>query len=191
VELRLYLAILLAGVSGLLARRVAWLATLLALLALFIWRPEWFPMPPYDTVTRDLVLLFALGSLSFVWRDTIPVSLPLAGFVVLLLIVNPAEMARTTFFAPLLAYLIFVAAYHPRVQWRAFNRVGDYSYGVYVYSFPIQQTVLQRIPGLEPLSLFALSMLFTLGVAAVSWHGLESPALRLKSRFMHADRTPR
>jgi peptidoglycan/LPS O-acetylase OafA/YrhL len=52
-----------------------------------------------------------------------------------------------------------------------------------VYSFPIQQTLLHRMPGLEPMSLFALGLLLTLAVAAASWHGLEAPALRLKSRF--------
>jgi peptidoglycan/LPS O-acetylase OafA/YrhL len=183
VELRLYVVILVAGAAGLLARRVAWLATLCLLLALFMWRPDWFPISPYDLGTRKLVVLFGLGSLAFVWRDAIPVSLALAAGVVLLVIINPVDLARGALFAPLLSYLVLVAAYHPRLQWPAFNRVGDYSYGVYVYSFPIQQTLLQRIPGLEPLPLFALAFPLTLAIAALSWHCLESPALGLKSRF--------
>ena len=89
-------------------------------------------------------------------------------------------------FAPLLAYVVLVVAYHPRLAWPAFNRVGDYSYGVYVYSFPIQQTLVQRIPGIEPAPLFALAMTLTLVVAALSWHCLEQPALGLKSRFGHS-----
>lgn len=183
VELRLYIVVLLAGLASLLARRTAWLATLCLSLALVVWHPEWFPISPYDSATRKLVLLFGLGSLAYVWRDVIPISLALAALVLMLLVVNPADMARGAFFPPLLAYLILVAAYHPRLQWRAFNRVGDYSYGVYVYSFPIQQILLHRTPGLEPMPLFAMAMLLTLALAAVSWHGLEAPALRLKSRF--------
>jgi peptidoglycan/LPS O-acetylase OafA/YrhL len=184
VELRLYLVVLAAGVAGLLARRVAWFAALWLMLALLVWHPEWFPMPPYDVVTRDLVLLFALGSLACVWRDAIPVSLPLAAFAVLLVAVNPADLARGALFAPLLAYIVLVAAYHPRLALSAFNRTGDYSYGVYVYSFPIQQTIVQRLPGIEPMPLFALALALTLAVAALSWHALERPALGLKSRFV-------
>jgi peptidoglycan/LPS O-acetylase OafA/YrhL len=190
VELRLYVAVLVAGVIGLLARRLAWFAVLWLLLAWWLWHPAGLPPPPFDKVTGDLVLLFALGSLAFVWRKAIPVSLAIAAAALLLVIVNPADLARGVLFAPLLAYSVLVAAYHPRLVWPAFNRVGDYSYGVYVYSFPIQQTLVQRIPGIEPAPLFALAIALTLVVAALSWHFLEQPALGLKSRFGPPDRTP-
>jgi len=93
-------------------------------------------------------------------------------------------------FAPLLAYVVLVAAYHPRLQWPAVNRAGDYSYGLYVYSFPLQQTLMQRFPGLEPGSLFALSLPLGIAVAALSWHALERPALALKSRFDASSKAP-
>ena len=31
--------------------------------------PDWFPLSPNDSVVRELALLFALGSLAYVWRD--------------------------------------------------------------------------------------------------------------------------
>jgi peptidoglycan/LPS O-acetylase OafA/YrhL len=58
-----------------------------------------------------------------------------------------------------------------------------------VYAFPIQQTLVERIPGLDPLPLFALALPLTLAVAAISWHGVEAPALGLKSRFRPTERT--
>jgi peptidoglycan/LPS O-acetylase OafA/YrhL len=58
-----------------------------------------------------------------------------------------------------------------------------------VYSFPVQQTLMQRMPTLEPPSLFVLSLPLSLLLAAASWHGLEAPALALKSRFA-SSRTP-
>jgi peptidoglycan/LPS O-acetylase OafA/YrhL len=127
--------------------------------------------------------MFALGSLASVWRGAMPVSLTVAAIALLLVIVNPAGLARGVLFAPLLAYIVLVAAYHPRLTWPAFNRLGDYSYGVYVYSFPIQQTLIERIPGIEPMPLFALALPLTLAVAVLSWHCIERPALGLKSRF--------
>ena len=103
---------------------------------------------------------------------------------------NPNGLPRGALFAPLLAYVVLVAAYHPRLQWPMFNRAGDYSYGLYVYSFPLQQSLMERLPGLEPAGLFALSLPLGLGVAALSWHWLERPALALKSRFATSARTP-
>ncbi len=46
IELRLYGAVLLAGVAGMLARRRTWTATLCAIAALYIWHPDGLPMPP-------------------------------------------------------------------------------------------------------------------------------------------------
>jgi peptidoglycan/LPS O-acetylase OafA/YrhL len=190
IELRLYVAVLALGIAGLLARRVAWLAAVCALTALFAVRPDWFPLSPNDGVVRELALLFALGSLAWVWRDAVPVSLLGATVAVLLVAWNPGGLPRGALFAPLLAYVVLVAAYHPRLVWPAFNRVGDYSYGLYVYSFPVQQTLMQRWPGLEPPGLLALSLPLVLVVAAVSWHVLERPALGLKSRFNEPRTSP-
>ena len=183
IELRLYVGLLAAGAVGLLTRRAWWLAAVLAMIALFALRPEWFPLAPNDAVVRELALLFGLGSLAYAWRDVIPVSLPAAAVALALVALNPGGWPRGTLFAPLLAYLVLAAAYHPRLQWPLFNRTGDYSYGLYVYSFPLQQTLMQRLPALEPMALFALSLPLGLVVAAVSWHALERPALALKSRF--------
>lgn len=190
IELRLYVAVLAAGVFGLLARRLPWLAAVLALIVTFALRPEWFPLAPNDAVVRELALLFGLGSLAWVWRDSLPVSLPAVAAAVLLVAWNPLGLPRGALFAPLLAYAVLVLAYHPRVQWPWFNRLGDYSYGLYVYSFPLQQTLMQRLPSLEPPTLFALSLPLTLAVAVVSWHLLERPALALKSRFAEKPTPP-
>jgi peptidoglycan/LPS O-acetylase OafA/YrhL len=183
LELRLYVGVLVAGILGLLARRLVWLAALLAMIAAFAVSPDWFPLRPNDRVVRELALLFALGSLAWVWRESLPVSLVAAAAAVLLVAVNPGGLARGALFAPLLAYVVLTLAYHPRLQWPAFNRVGDYSYGLYVYSFPLQQTLMQRLPSLEPWSLFALGLPLSLLVAVASWHWLEQPALALKSRL--------
>lgn len=66
---------------------------------------------------------------------------------------------------------------------RSFGRFGDASYGLYIYAFPIQQMVL-RVFGRE--DFFAekliLVIVSTTFVSLLSWHFLESPALKLKPR---------
>jgi peptidoglycan/LPS O-acetylase OafA/YrhL len=90
---------------------------------------------------------------------------------------------RTWLLPPLLVYTVLVIAYDPRLRVRALNRTGDYSYGLYVYAFPVQQTLVRHFAGIEPAWLFALTLPITGMLAAMSWHWLEQPALALKSRF--------
>ena len=54
--------------------------------------------------------------------------------------------------------------------------VGNPSYGLYLYAFPIQQLVLARWPG-NPWPIVTCALL-TLPVAILSWHLVERPALR-------------
>ena len=56
----------------------------------------------------------------------------------------------------------------------------DYSYGIYIYAFPIQQTVIKLWPQM-PIGLYlVITFSATLALAALSWHWIERPALRLK-----------
>lgn len=189
IELRLYAAVLVAGVAGLLRRRLFLLATVVALIVLFTLRPATFPLAPDTEVVRELALLFGLGALAWVWRDTLAISVPTALALAALVAWNPGGFARTTLFPLILAYGVLVAAYHPALRWRSFNLGGDYSYGLYVYSFPIQQTLVERLPSLEPLGLFAASLPLALTTAALSWHFLERPALTLKATRSHSSTT--
>lgn len=61
----------------------------------------------------------------------------------------------------------------------------DISYGVYLYSFIVQQCLVQLFaqnPHFGPRSLMLASLPITLFCAILSWQWVEKPALRLKSR---------
>lgn len=59
-------------------------------------------------------------------------------------------------------------------------KLPDYSYGIYIWHYPLMQAVLFLIPGLGPFGLMALSVPLFLLFAGLSWHLIEKPALRLK-----------
>jgi peptidoglycan/LPS O-acetylase OafA/YrhL len=183
VELRLYLGLALAGTAGVLGRRYAWTAVVLALCALALIAPESFPMDPNILGTRLFTIYFMLGSLAYVWRDRVPLTLwGLAGALALVA-VDPWGVARGVLLPPLFAYSLLVCAYHPRLRWRAFNRLGDYSYGLYIFSFPIQQIVIAKLGSpvaSSPVAVLAMAFPLTLALAAMSWHLVERPMLRLK-----------
>lgn len=67
---------------------------------------------------------------------------------------------------------------------RRFGRYGDFSYGIYIYAFPAQQTiVLLSGDQLTLMQSLVASAASTLALAFLSWHFVEAPALRLKERF--------
>lgn len=60
------------------------------------------------------------------------------------------------------------------------RRIGDISYGMYIYGFPIQQ-LLQYYLELGPYVLFLASLSLTALMASLSWHYVERRFLALKS----------
>ncbi|GHA94044.1 acyltransferase [Algimonas arctica] len=58
----------------------------------------------------------------------------------------------------------------------------DYSYGIYIWHFPVMQAVMFLRPDTGPLGLALLSTPLWIGFSAASWHFIEKPALRLKPR---------
>jgi peptidoglycan/LPS O-acetylase OafA/YrhL len=79
-----------------------------------------------------------------------------------------------------IAYILFYIAYISSGLIRKYNQVGDYSYGVYIYAFPVQQSVAALVPGISVLSMLLIAAPVTLLLAAFSWHFLERYALELK-----------
>ncbi|MGE9765327.1 acyltransferase family protein [Pseudomonas sp. PDM20] len=63
---------------------------------------------------------------------------------------------------------------------RVIRRKFDYSYGMYIYAFPVQQILINKTEFGFTESLIAAVIVTTI-LAALSWHFIESPALR----FVH------
>ena len=68
-----------------------------------------------------------------------------------------------------------------RVRLPSLRRVGDISYGTYLYGWPVEQAVRSVVgaqAGWLPVFAIALSVAYLLGYA--SWRIVEKPALRYK-----------
>ena len=88
----------------------------------------------------------------------------------------------------LLPYVLFYLAYVPKGVIRQFNRVGDYSYGIYIYAFPVQQSLVALWPKVTVGELIIYSFVITLALAVASWHLLEKKCLALKSSYVVLER---
>ncbi|WP_235977223.1 acyltransferase family protein [Bradyrhizobium archetypum] len=84
---------------------------------------------------------------------------------------------------PALAYLTAYIGVSDLPKLPFFHR-GDYSYGVYLYGYPIQQTIVAVWPShINVAVLFVLAAFATTAFAMFSWHVIELPILRLRRRF--------
>ena len=63
----------------------------------------------------------------------------------------------------------------------AFNRIGDFSYGIYIYAFPVQQ-LFAHFGAQTPFLNMLWSAPIVLLLSSLSWRLIEAPALRLKPR---------
>ena len=134
-------------------------------------------------VSQLLVPSFLAGVTLFVWRDRMPFGpawIAGSGALALLCLTSPLFYG----FAPLPAAYLAAGLGLQTPRKSALLRSGDYSYGIYLYAYPVQQAVWQLAPGGQTyLGNLVLSLLFVSLFAAFSWHGIEKPALRLKTVF--------
>jgi peptidoglycan/LPS O-acetylase OafA/YrhL len=125
---------------------------------------------------------FLLGA---AWRIVAPQSvfnLQAALFALALMPLIPGnEIVYEIGFYLVLPYAILSLALAKPAAFGWAGRFGDFSYGVYIYAFPVQQTVaLYFHTEHRPIMNSAISLVPTLLLAAASWHLIEKRFLLLK-----------
>jgi peptidoglycan/LPS O-acetylase OafA/YrhL len=131
-----------------------------------------------------LGLFFLSGSLLYVLRERFSVRADVACVMVLALVGTFRTSIGPLIFQITLPYLIIWAA-QANLKWlKRFGRYGDFSYGIYLFAFPVQQLLVHTIGALH-VGIFALmAFLVTFPLAAVSWYWVEKPALAWKTKTL-------
>lgn len=163
-------------------RWVAWAATGLAAVGLLavaqaLHQGERLPTVPL------MYTMFAMGSAAYFHRERLVLHGGLGAAALLLLVLLAGRVPLAAYwlvYVLLLPYGVFCLAYLPGGWLRGYNRLGDYSYGIYIYAFPVQQFVVARAEGIGPWGVTALAFPVVLLAAVLSWHGVESRALALR-----------
>ncbi|WP_165397308.1 acyltransferase family protein [Microterricola gilva] len=180
-EFLCYLAILAAGVAGLLRFRATvpliFIASWIALLAS---SADWVESENVAIAAR-FGLMFSAGALVYQLTRKLPVSWPLVIGALAVATASTLLPEYRLVAAPFLAYGLIglgALANHKRLVLR-----NDFSYGMYIYAFPVQQLLV--LLGLSALPLFGFaiaSVAATLPLAAASWFLVEKPLQKFKRR---------
>ncbi|WP_078083240.1 acyltransferase family protein [Microbulbifer mangrovi] len=131
-----------------------------------------------------LVFMFFVGALVFLCRDKIVLSSRTfsISIVALLLSLSVSELFLSVYLI-VIPYIILVIAYVPKGKLIYFNKLGDFSYGLYIFAFPVQQTLIFLWPGISIAEMVMGSFFFTLIMAILSWHLVEKPCLSKRNLF--------
>jgi peptidoglycan/LPS O-acetylase OafA/YrhL len=189
-ELLCYASVAILGVAGLLARQTIRRAVLIGGLLAAIASGITIALGPPPTGRLALLVelsrlftCFILGGLYREFQHAIALRAILlvpAWLAVILAAGTPIAPAVGSFAA---TYTAFYLAFAPQADWLKPMRTGpDYSYGIYIYAFPIQQALVALFPGWTSLANMMVAFALTLPFAMVSWHFVEKPALRLKGK---------
>lgn len=124
-------------------------------------------------------LYFFAGTLLYCYRDRVPRRWYLAVIALMALVLGTVFGFAKVVYVAALPYLVVYLAGSPVCG--GVERVGDLSFGAYLYSYPVQQLLYHVWPEMAPMANFLLTLLLVLPLAALSWRMIEEPALRLKN----------
>lgn len=126
-----------------------------------------------------MTTFFLAGVLYYLHRDTIVYSGPMALLAGGLLLASFFGGLGFSVLEPVVGpYIVLYLCLRHRAAPRDRGDT-DLSYGLYLYAFPVQQTLVLFLgAALSPYSLFLLAWACATGCAWLSWHAVERPFLR-------------
>jgi peptidoglycan/LPS O-acetylase OafA/YrhL len=171
IEFFCYLLVAAFGVARSLDR--SWLISIFTITAFLLGYciPSSVDLPLVAHQLLSMLPSFASGVFLFTFRESIPRSFGVAVicFGLMLVPFNPLTVAAWSYIT------MFLGTSKP--LFGALIKQGDYSYGMYLYAFPIQQLWIRYWPSENhpmPLLLTVVSIVTTLPFAVLSWHLVES-----------------
>lgn len=193
-EMRCYLLLAALALSGLATTRMmTWVVVPLSAAFAIAWQVEAVPIAAADLIAPSVVYygdqiarlwsMFAAGCAALIFHRHMSFN----GWAVLALLVVaclplPGPLALVAHVA-FVSYGVLYCGFVKLRATRLIGRMPDYSYGIYIYAFPVMMLIWAARPTIEAPALAALNFLAVMPIAALSWHFVEKPALdRFRAR---------
>jgi hypothetical protein len=123
------------------------------------------------------VLPFVVGMALYQFRRHVPLNSTCVGLCGVAVWMTYDGFWFPEVFVLVWSYFIFYLGFLRYPLLTAYNRLGDYFYGMYIYAFPCEQIGATLWKGISPLELIAVSLPTTLCCAALSRYLVEHRAL--------------
>ena len=123
---------------------------------------------------------FLIGSNLYLFKDKVILSYRLVLVFIFLIFISNKYQGPTLIF--LMLFLPYILIYVGSVfKYKFFTKYGDYSYGVYIYAFPLQQFLIYLYYENLTIGRFIfLASVITLIISILSWHLIEKNFLKMK-----------
>lgn len=129
-----------------------------------------------------LIIFFLIGVLVYLIKEYIPYSHYIGIFSLLISSISLSILPYGEFISiiPVSYFTVYIGLMNPSRTF--FVEGADYSYGLFLYGYPIQQALVAMNDIFQNWAInFIFTMVFGLLFAAMSWHAVEKPALGFRT----------
>lgn len=170
-----YLLVATLGIWGVFKKKYLKILYLLAIAAML------FTFGPQTSIIKVFFMSFFLGSAFYFLRKYIMLNI----WVFILLLAVGWIFRNTSLYYSVwrlitFAYPIFLVGYCLPTSGRFVTKYGDFSYGLYIFTFPVQQTIINFFQGIQGWHVFFTAYPIGFLLAIISWFWIEKPALSFK-----------
>ncbi|MCE7699519.1 MAG: acyltransferase, partial [Methanobacterium paludis] len=125
-------------------------------------------------------LFFMIGVLYYLYKDKIKYNFKVAILLTIIWVMsfNTPLFILISFIN--LPYIILYIAHAKIPHLNMAGKYGDFSYGLYIYAFPIQQTIIHFFTKISVIEMFLLTLLIVIPISFLSMKFIEENALKLK-----------
>jgi peptidoglycan/LPS O-acetylase OafA/YrhL len=185
-----YIGLAGLGIASILKHRVVCLAITFAVMAIRVWLDLAGRRPGggyigliigYQYLWFVVLPCFMMGVCFYLYRDRVPRSrlLLMSGIGALVIAPNlpldppHAQILTNLILPPVISYVTYVA-FTEKLKLHGAARWGDFSYGTYLYAYPLQKMLLFTFGGLLSFSAYiAFSMALSVAAGILSWNLVE------------------
>ena len=187
IELKCYLIVVVAGLCGSIGSQwptVIVVAIAGGLFAFFVHHPDYFTMGDFFVLPIAYafypVPFFLLGLLLYAFRRIVFLHWSVACALLAAYLSVKHSVTGTGLLYLSFIYGILWIASAKSLLW--LKPRHDYSYGIYLYGFTVQQIISSLKPAMNNYVALAIALPITIFLAALSWHFVEKPSIDLVHR---------
>lgn len=186
IEFILYFGVLIYGMFRLFKFKILIIFLYIVLIGMYCANRSGVYFLDMDLQTLNIIRLaayFVGGSMFYIYREKINLNSLLFLFLLATLVVTFNTKIGLPISFLVWPYIIFFLSFYKNNIFENFAAKGDYSYGLYIYAFPVQATIAHFFAEeLNTPFFFLFSFIITYIFAGLSWHLVEKQFLKMKSK---------